>query len=385
MKYLYTLLLIGFTYFGYSQNTVGLYVDNFKDIIGIPTAETALLNYAQSNGFNYLILYNLSYINTHDFAIDDYADSLPLANFIANAKTNYGILQVAAVGEKNASFDKIKVYNSFYPSNPEKRFDVFNLEFEFWNSNSTGPGDYYCTTYLQPNGYTCDEAGAFSFYIDQLAMMYAYGSENGILIETYIGYVNQTQADLIVQNTHRVLVHYYRQSDVYNNNNSIYQYHPDRITFLATGHEVTVMPIFSARTNHMYNWLIAPHPLTQPYNTWLNGQNGFNSQSGSWTGNINVAGYVWYRYSDLLNVSQTLATDNFLVENQYIKYNPILKELQFHNFNNEDEVKIYAITGVELAKFKVVSNKKLTKISQKGVYIVQVHTKNGVISKKMFF
>lgn len=384
MKYFYTLLLIGFTFFGFSQNTVGLYVNNFKDIVGDSAAETALLNYAQDNGFNYLILYNLSYINNNMFAIDNQAASLPIANFIANAKTNYEILQVAAVGEKNASFDKIKVYNSFYPSNPEKRFDVFNLEFEFWNTNSTSSGNYYCTTYLQPNGYTCDTQGAFDFYINQLMLMHDFGIENGILIETYIGYIDQSQADAIAQYADRVLIHYYRQSDVYNNGDSIYQYHPERITFLATDHQVTVMPIFSARSNHMYNWLIAPHSLTQPYNTWLNGQNGFNSQTASWASNVNMDGYVWYRYSELLAISQTLETNNFETVNQEIKYIPLLNELQFCNFDQNDEVKIYTISGVEIAKFKA-HNKILSHDYQKGVYIVQVRTKNGVIAKKIIF
>ena len=381
MKYLYTLLLICFTFFGNAQNTVGLYVNNFKDIVGDSSAETALLNYAQTNGFNYLILYNLSYINNNMFAIDNQTTSLPLANFITNAKSNYGIMQVAAVGEKNSSFDKIKIYNSFYPSNPEKRFDVFNLEFEFWNANSTSSGNYYCTTYLQPNGYSCDESGAFDFYINQLMLMHAYGDENGILIETYIGYINQAQADLIAQYTDRVLIHYYRQSDVYNNGDSIYQYHPERITFLATGHQVTVMPIFSARSNHMYNWLIAPHTLTQPYQTWLNGQNGFNSQTAPWASNVNMAGYVWYRYSDLLAIFQTLETTDYFTANQQIKYVPILNELQFNNFEDEDDVRIYTITGVEITQFKV-SNKSLSKIS-KGIYIVQVSTKNGIVSKRI--
>ncbi len=377
MKCFYTFLLFIVTSFAcFSQNYVGLYVNNFKDIIGVPSAETELLNYAQDNGFNYLILYNLSYIQTHNFLIDNVADSLPLANFIEDAKTNYGILQVAAVGEKNASFDKIKTYNSFYPSNPNKRFDVFNLEFEFWNNNLTGPSDYYCTTYLQPNGYTCDQAGAFQFYNSQLALMKAYGDQNGIITETYIGYISTSQGDLIAQNTSRVLIHYYRSSDVYNNGDSIFQYHPDRLENLSMNNNVTVMPIFSSRTNHMYNWLLAPHSLSQPYNTFLNGTNGFNAQPVNFKRNISLDGYVWYRYGELLNISQQLLSFNEQsIENLMIYYNNLDKNMHFINFNTKDKIVIYNSLG---QKMMSSNSKEVLHVAtlEKGVYIVTVSSKN---------
>ncbi len=385
MKKFFIILLLVISSFGFSQNYVGLYVNDFKNIIGDSVAETELLNYAQTNGFTYLILYNLTYIHNNIFPIDNVTSSLPLANFIENAKTNYGILQVAAVGEKNQSFDKIKVYNSFYPSNPEKRFDVFNLEFEYWNNTSTQPGGYYCTTYLQPNGFSCDEAGAFDFYDDQLIMMFSYGSENNILAETYIGYVNQTQAEIITQNTHRILVHYYRQSDVYNNGDSIYQYpssQPDRINMLALGNMVTIMPIFSARPNHMYNWLLAPNPLSKPYDTWQNGQNGFNSQTGTWVSNVSLDGYVWYRYSDLLDISQQLSVPNQSVEQAFVSYNSNTKTIQFYNFQPENEVKIYSLNGQEITHFKIKNNQPLHTFSN-GIYIVQVVSEKTSITQKI--
>lgn len=131
MKNYFLSLFLCFSLFLFSQTTVGLYVNDFKNIIGNASAETELLSYAQTNGFNYLILYNLTYIHNNIFAVDNSTTSAPLAHFINTAKTSYGINQVAVVGEKNSSFDRIKTYNSFYPTEPNKRFDVFNLEFEF--------------------------------------------------------------------------------------------------------------------------------------------------------------------------------------------------------------------------------------------------------------
>lgn len=384
MKKLATTLFLLFISLVNSQNYTGLYVNDFKDIIGDSAAETTLLNYAQSNGFTYLILYNLTYIDDNIFPIDNVTSSLPLANFIENAKTNYGILQVGAVGEKNASFDKIKTFNSFYPNNPEKRFDVFNLEFEYWNTSLTQTGGYYCTTYLQPNGFTCDEAGAFSFYENQLMMMFSYGTENNIMAETYIGYISQTQANSIAQNTHRVLVHYYRQSDVYNNGDSIYQYpstEPDRIAMLAQTTQVNVMPIFSARPNHMYNWLLQPNPLTLPYDTWQNGQNGFNSQTGAWTANVLLNGYVWYRYSDLLAISQLLITPNQAIEEKTIIYNSNTKIISFYNFQDNDLASIYSLDGKLIDTF--LANNQTEKSYPKGIYIVKVKTNNGIYRQKL--
>jgi len=377
MKYFYTFLLFISTSFAcFSQNYVGLYVNNFKDIIGNPSAETQLLNYAQDNGFNYLILYNLTYIQNNIFVIDDVTTSLPLANFIEDAKTNYGIVQVAAVGEKNASFDKIKIYNSFYPSNPNKRFDVFNLEFEFWNDNLTGPSDYYCTTYLQPNGYTCDEAGAFQFYNAQLALMKTYGDQNGIITETYIGYISPSEGDLIAQNTNRVLIHYYRSSDVYNNGNSIFQYHPERLENLSLNNNVTVMPIFSSRTNHMYNWLLTPHSLLQPYSTFLNGTNGFNTQPFNFKRNIALDGYVWYRYGELLQIDQQLlAFNEQSIENQTIYYNESGKSIHFINFTSKDKITIYNALGQKMISSYLKGTLNVSSL-EKGVYIVTVSSEN---------
>jgi len=367
---------------GGQETYVGLYVNDFKNIIGVPSAETELLNYAQANGFNYLILYNLSYIHNNIFQIDNINSSQPLANFIANAKTNYGILQVAAVGEKNSSFDKIKTYNSFYPSNPEKRFDVFNLEFEYWNDSKTQPGGYYCTTYLQPNGYSCDRAGAFDFYKDQLMLMHAYGASNNIISETYIGSIDQNEANGIAQNTDRILVHYYRQSDVYNNGNSIYQYpssQPDRISMLGQNNSVNIMPIFSARPNHMQNWLLQPNPLSKPYDTWQNGQNGFNSQTGAWVSNVSLKGYVWYRYTDLLNISQQLGVEDFSsMEQPYLYFENESKRLHFYNMSVKTNIFIYNLLGQQVASFKIENNRNLSRLKQ-GVYIVKATIDGKII------
>lgn len=381
MKKTLILLVLFLTVRFYAQDVVGLYVNDFKNIIGNPTAETELLTYAQDKGFNYLILYNLTYIHNNIFAIDNSTTSLPLAAFIENAKTNYGIIEVGAVGEKNSSFDKVKTYNGFYPTEPNKRFDVFNVEFEFWNASLVGAGDYYCTTYLTPNGYPCTIAGAFDYYNSQLALLKTYCDANGIKAETYIGYPNATQSNAIVLNTHRVLVHYYRTSDVYGSGDSIYQYNSYRVEDLAQN-PVIIMPIFSARPAHMFSWLTAPHPLTQPYDTFINGTNGYNDQTGTWKSNVTFDGYVWYRYTDLLEISAVLSVNKNAIENKFIFVDSATNTLRFLNFEASTKAALYNFTGQKICSFIVDETVSLPQLS-KGIYIIKVTTKNGLFTQKI--
>ena len=379
-NYFYALILF-ISIYANAQTTVGLYVNDFKNIIGNTTAETELLNYVQTNGFNYLILYNLTYIHNNIFSVDNISTSLPLANFINTAKTSYGINQVAVVGEKNSSFDKIKIYNSFYPAEPNKRFDVFNLEFEFWNSNLTDPGEYYCTTYLIPNGLPCTNAGAFDFYDDQLALMKVYGDANNIISETYIGSPTAAQSDVITQNTHRVLVHYYRTSDVYGSGDSIYQYNSHRIEDLATNNNVIIMPIFSGQPAHMYTWLLS-NPLTQAYDTFINGTNGYDDQTGDWKDNVTFDGYTWYRYTTLLEISNTLDMTTNAIEEKCVFYNQETKTITLKNFNSYNHVAVYNCNGALISSFNP-RQELLLNTFETGIYIISVHTKNDVFTQQI--
>lgn len=381
MKKKYYILLLCISQLSYSQTTVGLYVNDFKNIIGNSSAETELLNYAQTNGFNYLILYNLTYIDNNMFAIDDITTSLPLANFINTAKTSFGISQIAVVGEKNSSFDKIKAYNSFYPSEPNKRFDVFNLEFEFWNSNLTDPGEYYCTTYLTPNGLPCTNSGAFDYYNDQLILMKTYGDINNIIAETYIGSPTASQSNIIAQNTHRVLVHYYRTSDVYGNGDSIYQYNSHRIEELSTNNNVTIIPIFSAQPDHMYTWLHT-NTLTQPYDIFLNGTNGYHEQTGDWKDNITFGGYTWYRYTTLLELNNTLDITTETIENKRLFYNQETNSLVLKNVKSYDQIKVYNTSGALITSFNSNEELFLPKLTV-GIYVIKVIELNNIFSQKI--
>lgn len=182
-----------FSISGQTQSLVkGLYVDKFNLILGNIQKEDSLLNYAQINGFNYLALYNLWNIHTNS-SLTNTTTALPLANFINKAKTLFGITSVGATGESFWFFSNvIHVYNLQH-SNLNHKFDVYNLEFEFWINSSVNLGGIYCTTYLQPQGFTCDTSGAFKFYRRELRRIDSLGNTAGVTSETYIGWPNANQ------------------------------------------------------------------------------------------------------------------------------------------------------------------------------------------------
>ncbi len=288
-------------YFG-EIDLVGLYVDDFKSIIGNPAAETDLLEFAKDNGFNYLLLYNLSYIHTHLYDLTLLEEANVIANFIERAKTDYGIVQVGAVGEKNESFDKIQTFNSFYGENWFRKFDVLNLEFEFWTDPGSAVFSYYCENYMAPGGYPCTNIGAYNFYSDELELIDERAHEMGIISEIYLGYTTDLEMINLAERTDRVLLHHYRTTDTYGDGTSIYNYHTNRIHAIAQSErKPAVMPIFSSRAYHMGPWLLS-HSLHQPMDTWLNGLEGYYEDETEGVSELRIAGFQWYRYTSFLDM-----------------------------------------------------------------------------------
>ncbi|MEM8907381.1 MAG: T9SS type A sorting domain-containing protein [Bacteroidota bacterium] len=296
-----------------AQDVRGLYVNDFKNIIGQPEKEAQLLQFAQAQGFNYLLLYNFYFIHHQLFSLTDAQSALPMANFIQKAKTQYGITEVGAVGETFASFDIIDQYNQLQANRPEARLDVYNIEYEFWNKKLST--NYYCTSYLQGQGIDCSTEGSFQFYIAELQKLHQLAKLRGVKAETYIGLPTDEQCQQIGQSCDRVLVHYYRTSDVYNNGNSIYNFKSARLPALApTEGQLAVMPIFASRSHFMGPWL-TDHPEEQAFETFIYGQNGYEAAQGDWKAHLKIEGYQWYRYTDLLNYLQPTRGDLVLAPN----------------------------------------------------------------------
>jgi len=331
----------------------GLYVNDFKLIVGNAAAENDLLTYAQDSGFNYLILYNLFYIHNNLFDITDATTSLPLSDFINKAKTLYGIHSIAGVGEKFSSFDNIHAYNLLHLGDANRLIDVYNLEFEFWNSTSTAPGGYYCTTYLTPNSLACDTANAFDFYLEELCRIDSLCDANDyISSETYIGNPTVGQCTALSGCADRILVHYYRTSDVYTSGNSIYNFKSYRLPALAAAAELSVvMPIFACTDDFMGEWLLS-NSHNKPMDTWLNGLNGYNDDTGTWKSNTCVQGHVWYRYT-CMNPDGILTTllEKEVSKQFFIYPNPTNGRLVFESekeFSQNSEISIVDQLGRQL-------------------------------------
>lgn len=301
----------------------GLYVNDFKLIIGNTALENELLTYAQDSGFNYLILYNLYYIHNNLFDITGAITSLPLSDFINKAKTLYGIHSVAGVGETYSSFGNFHAYNQLHLGDPARQIDVYNMEFEFWNSSTTGPGGYYCTSYLIPEGLSCDTASAFDFYLEEFCKLDSLcDAHDYISSETYIGNPTAGQCTQLSGCADRILAHYYRMSDVYGDGSSIYNYKSDRLPALAAAAELSrVMPIFNCRPDFMEEWLLT-NPQDQAMDTWLNGLDGYNDDTGSWKTNTCVEGHVWYRYTCMNPDALLTSADNKKMKTFTVYPNP---------------------------------------------------------------
>jgi hypothetical protein len=372
---------------------VGLYVNDFKDILGDVEAETDLLEFAEDNGFNYLLFYNLSYIHTHKYDLTDPEEAIVLADFIQRAKEDYGIAQVGAVGEKDASFDKIETFNALFGDSWFQKFDVLNLEFEFWTDVLSDVFLYYCENYLEPGGYACTNAGAFDFYRDQLELIDGRADEMGIISEIYLGYTSEDESIALGERCDRILLHHYRTTDVYGDGSSIYNYHTYRIQAIALSErKPAVMPIFSSRSYHMGPWLV-DHSLHQPMETWLYGIDGYYDDDSEGVSDLPISGNIWYRYTSFLEIGG--APHSPIQEDSYaaradikISQNPNSQEvfiaLDLADYETTNYGQIHNLRGELICQFTLTENVNqiATNHLVSGVYICSVVNENGILQTK---
>lgn len=274
-------LLISGAALGQGTQLRGIYIDNFSLILGNSDKEDSLLQYAQDSSFNYLALYDL-----HLFNLSNAVTADKMGAFIKRARDNYGVTYVGAIGESYSSFeDKIGPFN-MNRSDDHEKFNVFNLEFEFWTTSSVNPGGYYCTKYLQPNNCSCDTSGGFRYFIEQIHKIDSLANVQQVISETYLGWFNQGQASQIQQNVDRILLHAYRT-----NTSSLFGYSKTRLQHLASNNvQVDVAPIFSAEPIFMGPWL-ETHGQGEAFDEYFD---DYTNDNSSWKQYINIIGYQWF-------------------------------------------------------------------------------------------
>jgi hypothetical protein len=355
--------------------TKGLYVDGFASIIGNTNKEDSLLNYAQQNGFTYLALYELHLVHaSHN--LTTVPTSAPLATFISKAKTMYGVTEIGACGENFWWFDNIiSVYNLIH-ANPAEQIDIYNYEFEFWNLGSVGPGQYYCTTYLQPGGYSCDTSGAFAFYIKELKSIDSLATVDGLTSEIYVGWFNQHQATQMKSKVDRILLHSYVA-----NVNSVYSYAQTRLSYLGnTPGVVNVMPIYSSEPAFLGPWLVTnPEVNVDPIYVA-----DFASETGLWKANINLLGYQWFAYSMMpYGLAMNIDEENTDLS---IYPNPFTHSIEIKNTDQlEVQLKIYNISGDLLMQTRSTDKKIYLHLDElsPGMYGIYMEVNNQVIFRRI--
>ena len=292
-KQLFILFFFLIFMMSFSQDTLykALYVDGFSDIIDIPSHETALLEYAQKNSFDYLIIYNITKIHRNRFPLDNQMTDDPFANFIRAAKAEYGIKRIAVVGESASALMPILKYNENHKANKDELIDGLNLEFEFWNSRLIDYEKYYCKTYLQELGLPCNRKGAFFFYLKQLQELRAITSEKHLRLESFVGNATKDEMQELIQYINTIHIHYYR-----NKTKNIAKYKSERLdAIIDGGSKVEVFPVFSSRKKHLKPWL-KDHSIDEIFPIFIDQLKGNESLLPVIK---NIKGYTWGSYSEM--------------------------------------------------------------------------------------
>ena len=206
-KSIFLFLLISLSIPLFSQQRI-LYVDNFKSILGDEDKEHKLLSFAKANNFSSLILYELDKIDKKLFHLADNSKNTVLVDFMLKARKHYGVSEIAASGESGGFFiDEIAPYNAGR-TNPDEKFDVYNLEYEYWKYDASSLGGYYCENYLRKNAIPCNREGSYNYYKESLSILKLLAEESNSKIKTeaYLGNFHSKEIHKISEHADRILV-----------------------------------------------------------------------------------------------------------------------------------------------------------------------------------
>ena len=267
-----------------------MYVDNFSNILGTKHLETELFKFVEKNNIDELILYDLHLVNKR-FPLGDATQNNILAKFISKAKTEHNIKSISASGESGNFFIKaIHPYN-LSRTKPEERFDVYNLEYEYWNEEESLDGGYYCETYLKNSQLTCNRENSFNYYINSLFIMKNLADEANldIKIEAYVGKFTRDEADKISKNVDMLLIHDYVKSPTHS-----YLYVKDRLNHLDAIHShIEISILFSEENNFMGQWL-KKHEFKEAERIFFN---ELEKKDIKLEEHLNFKGFTYYNYS----------------------------------------------------------------------------------------
>ena len=284
-------MMVTFTTFG--QSVRGFYLQDVGDWLGNNSEENEILEYAQGNGFNYLLFYDLGDINWSSST-----EKNQLAAFMVKARSQYGITQIGGVVEYAGYVSqKLIPYNNTRNSSAEK-FDVINHEFEFWVSSSISSS--YCSKFLNAAGYSCDKAGAWAFAWREFKLIDDLCAANGMISEYYLGWPDKSQMQQLAGRADRILLSAYRPTD-----SDIYLFSTQRMKDIASiGGTTKILTLMSSESSFMGPWLNT-HAQNRPYQTMAT---ALANETGSFKQNINLQGYTWFTYKYMPKTMLATAT-----------------------------------------------------------------------------
>ncbi|MAD97471.1 MAG: hypothetical protein CMB99_09120 [Flavobacteriaceae bacterium] len=268
-----------------------LYVDNFANILGSNNSEKNLFEFAAQHEITELILYDLNKVNQR-FWLGDSTKNQVLADFIVEAKTKYGIKRISASGESGIFFiEAIHPYN-VSRKNKIERFDIYNLEYEYWNYPQSVPGGYYCETYLKNAQLKCNRKNSFKYYIQSLDVMRMLADEldHDIKVEAYIGNFKKSEVKKIILHVDRLLVHDYVKRE-----ERLFEYVEQRLHHLEDAKaNIEISILYSMESRYLGKYLL-DHP------SFYEAEKKFFQFLNKWDSDLDehlkFRGFTYYNYS----------------------------------------------------------------------------------------
>ncbi|TXD56781.1 hypothetical protein ES044_16255 [Polaribacter sp. IC066] len=269
-----------------------LYVDNFNNIIGSPSKEDKLLLFAKKNNFKTLILYQLNKVNKR-WPLTDPQKNNVLAAFMSKAKSEFGIQSIGASGESASFFTKtINLYNNSRNKSIEK-FDIYNLEYEYWSNKASGEDGYYCVNYLQENAISCNREGSFNYFIANLKEIKKLSkkNKNTVQIEAYLGYYTENELIEISKYCDRLLIQAHGKTPQLSFNAA-----KKSLQYIAKiNSKIKTSVLFSTKMTHLGYWL--------KFDNLKNGESMFfdemNAKNIELRKHLNLDGFSYHAYTDL--------------------------------------------------------------------------------------
>uniref|UniRef100_UPI004047E740 hypothetical protein n=1 Tax=Polaribacter sp. TaxID=1920175 RepID=UPI004047E740 len=269
-----------------------LYVDNFNEILGSPAKEDKLLSFAQRNNIKILILYELNKVNKR-ISLSDPRNNNILSEFIHKAKQKYQIKKVGVSGESADFFVKIiNVYNNSRQKSSEK-FDIYNLEYEYWSNKASGFDGYYCVNYLEENGIPCGREGSFKFFIDNLKQLknLSKGKSHKVEVDAYVGYYTQSEINEIAKNCDRLVV-----QAIGNDPKFCFDSSRNNLELLYNSNSTVKTTILFSTTMDKLGYWLKFDSLTKGESLFLAEMNNKNSQLRK---KLHIEGFTYHSYSYL--------------------------------------------------------------------------------------